>query len=267
MTDKKMGRPYKLHPSEIEKWKQKYGDNTYLVRGILCAKGLIEKGIVHEDQEYALYLLFKSIESRIHSCRYEQGIYRGVYCDWSDPISGVNEIIKLKSEMWNEWIAQTKRFLENDQCRSYRPTIDRKDTDPKIGYRISNITMLPLGQNSYKAQAKPVYAFEIGNNQSDTLATFKRYETITDAKKDLGLPKLENDTGVFTNTQDGKVFLIQSEQSTTGQKSIEVDSNENEQKVYTGYIPIGQIEIGGKVFNVHQPFTFEQVQVKLKDQA
>lgn len=261
-----MGRPYKLHPSEIKKWVEKYGENTYLPRGILCVQSLIEDEVIEEEYSMAAYLLFKSVESRIHSCRYSQGIYRGVHCDWSDPISGVSEIINLKPEMWKEWITQTKRFLENDQNQSYRPTIDRINTDPNIGYRLSNVTILPFGENSYKAQAKPVYAFEMGNKQTNVIPIFRRYDSITDAKKDLGLPKLENDTGVFTNTQDGKIVLIQSEQSTTGQKSIEVDSNENEQKVYKGYIPIGQIEIDGQIYNVHQPFTFEQMQIKLKDQ-
>jgi len=265
--DKKMGRPYKLDPSVIERWKQEYGDNTYLVRGILCTQGLIENGIIMEEHELAAYLLYKSVESRIHSCRYEQGIYKGVHCEWSDPISGVNSIIKMKPEMWNQWIAQTKCFLDNDQCQSYRPTIDRRDTNPEIGYRLSNITMLPFGQNSYKAQAKPVYAFEMGNKQSNVLGTFKRYDTITDAKKDMGLPKLENDTGVFTSTPDGRTIILQSSDATVGQKSVESVSNETEQKLYTGYIPIGQIEIDGQVYNVHQPFTFEQMQIKLNDQS
>lgn len=66
----------------------------------------------------------------------------------------------------------------------------------------------------------PVYALEMGNKQSNVIPTFRRYDSITDAKKDLGLPKLENDTGVFTNTQDGKIVLIQSKQSTTGQKAL-----------------------------------------------
>ncbi|WP_340018367.1 hypothetical protein [Paenibacillus sp. FSL H3-0457] len=267
MTDKKMGRPYKLHPSEIEKWNEKYGDNTYLVRGILCAQGLIEDGFIEEDHEFACYLLFKSIESRIHSCRYEQGIYKGVHCAWSDPISGVMDVIKYKSDMWLQWIEQTKIFLEKDQQQLYRPTVDRIETNPDVGYRLSNIAMLPFGKNSYKAQAKPVYAFEMGNSQSNSLTTFKRYETITDAKKDMGLPNLESDTGVFTNTPDGKTFILQSSATTVGEQSVELDSSETEQKVYTGYIPIGQIMIDGKVFNVHQPFTFEQVQIKLKGQA
>ncbi|QLG38725.1 hypothetical protein HW560_11810 [Paenibacillus sp. E222] len=215
----------------------------------------------------AAYLLFKSVESRIHSCRYSQGIYKGIYCDWSEPISGVSEIIKLKPDMWKEWIAQTKCFLENDQFQSYRPTIDRINTDPSIGYRLSNIAMLPFGQNSYKAQAKPVYAFEMGNNQSNVIPTFRRYDSITDAKKDLGLPKLENDTGVFTNTQDGKTFILQSSATTVGEQSVELDSNESEQKVYTGYIPIGQVEIDGQLYTINQPFTFEQMQIKLKNQA
>ncbi|PQP82798.1 hypothetical protein C0Q44_15545 [Paenibacillus sp. PCH8] len=252
-------------PSEINNWNEKYGENTYLPRAILCTQTLIENEIIDEEHEFACYLLFKSIESRIHSCRYEQGVYKGVHCAWSDPISGVMDVIKYKSEMWQGWIEQTKIFLDNDQQQSYRPTVDRRDTDPKIGYRLSNIAMLPFGQNSYKAQAKPVYAFEMGNNQTNVIPTFRRYDSITDAKRDMGLPKLDNDTGVFTNTQDGKMVLIQSEQSTTGQKNIEVDSNENEQKVYTGYIPIGQIEIDGQLYTINQPFTFEQMQIKLRD--
>lgn len=118
----------------------------------------------------------------------------------------------------------------------------------------------------YKAQAKPVYAFEMGNNQSNSLATFKRYETITDAKKDMGLPNLESDTGVFTSTPDGKTFILQSSATTVGEQSVELDSNESEQKVYTGYIPIGQIMIDGQLYTINQPFTFEQMQIKLKNQ-
>lgn len=266
MTDKKMGRPYKLHPSEIEKWIEKYGENTYLPRGILCVQSLIEEGVIEEEHSMAAYLLFKSVESRIHSCRYEQGIYKGVQCAWSDPVSGVSEIIKLKPEMWKEWVAQTKCFLENGQNQSYRPTIDRSDTDPDIGYRISNITMLPFGENSYKAQAKPVYAFEMGSNQSGALPIFRKYDSITQAKKDMDLPKLDKDSGVFTNTPDGRTFLIQSESTTTGQVSVETVSNEDSHKAYIGYIPIAQIEIDGELYNVNQQFTFEQMQIHLKNQ-
>lgn len=148
MSDKKRGRPYKVHPSEINSWIEKYGDNTYLPRGILCTQTLIENEIIDEEHEFACYLLFKSIESRIHSCRYEQGVYKGVYCAWSDPISGVMEIIKYKSDMWLQWIEQTKIFLEKDQQQSYRPTVDRTETNPDVGYRLSNIAMLPFGKNS-----------------------------------------------------------------------------------------------------------------------
>lgn len=268
MTDKKMGRPYMLHPSEITKWTEKYGDNTYLPRGILCVQSLIEDGVIEEKHEYAAYLLFKSVESRIHSCRYEQGIYKGVYCDWSDPVSGVSDIIKSKPEMWKEWIAQTKCFLENDQSQSYRPTIDRIDTDPEIGYRLSNITMLSFTENSFKAQAKPVYAFEMSNSQSVGLPTFRKFDSVTEAKKELGLQKITKDSGMFIDTQEGRTFLIQSESATNGQESVETVSNESKQKKeYIGYIPIGHVEIDGQLYTINQPFTFEQMQITLKDQA
>lgn len=262
-----MGRPYKLHPSEIAKWIEKYGENTYLPRAILCVESLIEEGIIEEEHSMAGYLLFKSIESRIHSCRYEQGIYKGVHCAWSDPISGVMDIIKYKTDMWLLWIEQTKIFLDKDQQQSYRPTVDRTDTNPDVGYRLSNITMLPFGKNSYKAQVKPVYAFEMSNNQSVGLPTFRKFDSITEAKQELGLQKLDKDSGMFTNTQDGKQFLIQSESVTSGQESVETVITESKQKKeYVGYIPIGQVEIGGQRYTVNQQFTFEQLQVTLKKQ-
>ncbi|MEI2281228.1 hypothetical protein [Paenibacillus polysaccharolyticus] len=265
--DKKMGRPYKLHPSEITKWIEKYGENTYLPRAILCVQSLIEEGIIEEEHSMAGYLLFKSIESRIHSCRYEQGVYKGVHCAWSDPVSGARDIIKYRPEMWQGWIEQTRIFLENDQQQKYRPTIDRRNTDPNIGYRLDNIQLLSFRENTQRAVNKPVYAFEMGNNQSNVTPTFRRYDSITDAKKDLGLPKLENDTGVFTSTQDGRKFLIQSETTTSGQESVETDSTESKQKKeYVGYIPIGQVEIDGQLYTINQPFTFEQMQITLKKQ-
>ncbi|MBD8839935.1 hypothetical protein IFU39_19150 [Paenibacillus sp. CFBP 13594] len=267
MADKKKGRPRIIPPSEIEEWIEKYGDNTYLPRGILCTQTLIENEIIEEEHEFACYLLFKSIESRIHSCRYSQGIYEGVFCEWDVPLNGVMDIIRHKPEMWQGWIEQTRIFLENDQQQKYRPTIDRIETDPNIGYRLDNIQLLSFRENTQRAVNKPVYAFEMGKNQSNVIPTFRRYDSITDAKKDLGLPKLENDTGVFTNTQDGKTFILQSSATTVGDQSVELDSNESEQKVYTGYIPIGQIEIDGQLYTINQPFTFEQMQIKLKNEA
>lgn len=176
MADKKKGRPYKVHPSEINNWIEKYGDNTYLPRAILSTQTLIENEIIKEEHEFAAYLLFKSVESRIHNCRYSVGIYEGVFCEWDVPLNGVMDIIRHKPDMWQGWIEQTKIFLENDQQQSCRPTIDRLDTDPNIGYRLDNIQLLSFRENTQRAVNKPVYAFEIGNNQSNTLATFKRYE-------------------------------------------------------------------------------------------
>ncbi|WP_440112181.1 hypothetical protein [Paenibacillus sp. QZ-Y1] len=215
MADKKKGRPRIIPPSEIKEWTRKYGgDNTYLARGILCVQSLIENEIIEEEHEYAAYLLFKSFESRIHSCRYSQGIYEGVFCEWDVPLNGVMDIIRHKPDMWLQWIEQTNIFLENDQQQSYRPTIDRIKTDPHVGYRLDNIQLLSFRENTQRAVNKPVYAFEIGNNQSNALGTFRRYDSITDAKKEMGLPKLDNDTGVFTNTPDGRTVLLQSSDST-----------------------------------------------------
>ncbi|WP_339236223.1 hypothetical protein MKX40_22195 [Paenibacillus sp. FSL R5-0517] len=267
MADKKKGRPHIVHPSEINNWNEKYGENTYLPRAILCAQTLIENEFIDEEHEFACYLLFKSIESRIHSCRYEQGIYKGVHCAWSDPISGLMDIIKYKSDMWSQWVEQTKIFLEKDQQQSCRPTVDRIETNPDVGYRLSNIAMLPFGKNSYKAQVKPVYAFEMSNNQSVGLPTFRKFDSITEAKQELGLQKLDKDSGMFTNTQDGRQFLIQSESATSGLESVQTENTASKKKKeYVGYIPIGQVEIDGQLYTVNQPFTFEQMQITLKKQ-
>lgn len=147
-TKPKKGPPYKLHPSEAKEWTDKYGEGNDKVRAILFVNSAIQSHLIDAEDEFAAYLLYGSIESRINSCKYGQGVYDGVHCDWDNVIVACTEIITRKPDFWNAYCEMTKEYIKHDHKLAFRPTVDRIKDDPSIGYRLDNIAVLSHGDNA-----------------------------------------------------------------------------------------------------------------------
>lgn len=250
----------------MKKWTEKYGESNDKVRAILFCHSAIESNMIEEEQEFAAYLLYCSVESRINSCHYGQGVYEGVHCDWDNAIVGCTDIITKKPDFWAEYVEMSKIFLENDQRLSYRPTIDRINEDPEIGYRLDNIAVLSHGDNARKALAKPHYVFEVDllNDPFNLQAnkSFRKYISKKEAVESLGL-KFKTDTGRLFEA-NGKLYLIQSEAITLGQQEIE-DYELEDENLYKVNIPIPVVDANGNRGIANIVATFPYMVIKLKD--
>ncbi|WP_339820703.1 hypothetical protein MKZ15_06240 [Paenibacillus sp. FSL R7-0216] len=263
----KLGRPFALPPTELQKWLAKYGEQNDKPRSILFVLNAIESGLIKEEDEFAAQLLYNSMESRINSCKYGQGVYDGVYCDWSNVIDACSEVIMKRPDIWLQWCEMSKVYLRDEQKLSSRPTIDRINEDPTIGYRLFNIQVLSHGDNAKKALSKPHYVFEVDLTDSFNLRTdkkYKKYSSKKEAVESLGL-SFSSDKGRLYRS-NGKTYLVQSEQVTLGLKEIEEYDDANEEKWYRASIPIGTLtDQNGVEYYVGLPFIFPQMKILLKD--
>lgn len=264
----KKGPPYKLHPSEAKEWTDKYGEGNDKVRAILFVNSAIQSHLIDAEDEFAAYLLYNSMESRINSCKYGQGVYGGVHCGWDNVIVACTDIITKKPDFWKDYCELTNVYIEKDHQLAFRPTVDRIKDDPKIGYRLSNIAVLSHGNNAKKALAKAHYVFNL--NLEDPLnlqmnQTFKKYESKKEAVESLGL-KFNGDSGKVYEI-DGKTYLIQSEDLTLGYKELEYDES-NDTELMSAWIPVGVVRNDkGEQAIIRQEITFPAMAIKLKGEA
>lgn len=265
-TKSKLGRPFSLPPTELQKWINKYGVQNCKPRSILFVLSAIESELIKEEDEFAAQLLYNSMESRINSCKYGQGVYVGVYCDWDNTIAACTDIITKKQKFWEDYCEMAKNFLRHDQKQAYRPTIDRINEDPAVGYRLNNIAVLSHGDNARKALSKPHYVFELSLDDPFNLQKtrpFKKYSSKQEAIESLGL-KFKGDTGRVYEV-NGIMYLIQSEGITLGQKELDVDLNEDTE-LMKAWIPIGVLRNEhGEEFVLRQEIAFPTMKVILKE--
>lgn len=268
ITGNKRGRPFKLHPDELKHWTDKYSDNYNKVRTILFVNSVAESGLIGEEDEFAAYLLYDSVESRINSCKYGQGVYAGVHNDWDNVIVGCTDIISQKPDFWRDYCKMTKEFVKHDHRLAYRPTIDRINEDPEIGYRLSNITVLSHGDNAKKALSKPRFLFEIDLTDPFNVITakgFRKYNSKQEAVEALRL-KFTKDTGRLY-VSNGKHYLIQSEALTYGDDELNEKYFDQEEE-YKAQLPVAVLkDDNGNEHVLNAWFTFPVMTIKLKKQA
>lgn len=159
----------------------------------------------------------------------------------------------------------TKEFVKHDHRQAYRPTIDRINEDPKIGYRLSNITVLSHGDNAKKALSKPHFVFEVDLRDPfnvKTNKTFRKYNSKKEAVESLGL-RFNGDTGRLYET-NGKYYLIQSEALTYGDEELDESHYEQEEE-YRAQIPVALLrDENGNKHVLYAWFTFPAMAIKIK---
>ncbi|AUO05282.1 hypothetical protein C0638_01195 [Paenibacillus sp. lzh-N1] len=267
--DKGRGRPRILSEKQIERWISKYGEDIQIVdykkRGIKYSLIARESGLISEDEEFAYFLLYGSVNSRINNTKHGDEYYRRIPCEWTIPEETVEQIIKCKPEMWLEWKRLTDIYLEKGKPRGLRPSIDR--TDETEGYTFSNIAAMSQHDNTQRATAQPHFLIKMYDSKNpESSRTFRKYDTKREALKAIGLSQTESDSGKYYEA-DGCVYLLQSSALTHGEKElIQKEEDDNKEKTYRGSILIATIELGdGRTATISKEFTYTQSAVIIKE--
>ena len=159
----------------------------------------------------AEYLLYKSCESSIErgNENYTRSPYAHVRCQWKKPKDMLKSLIK-ETDFWNCWKQQTKEYIENGEKIEDRPTIDR--IDESGDYKIGNIQVLPMKDNSIKASSNECFVYII---KGVSLMEIKRFNNIKEAGAALGFPYTVVNSGkiIGINLGDGYKAIVSSEKS------------------------------------------------------
>ncbi|WP_043890876.1 hypothetical protein [Paenibacillus sp. Aloe-11] len=263
------GRPRILSEKEIKRWQDTYGEDIQIVdykkRAIKYSLIARERGLISEDEEFAYFLLYGSVNSRINNTKHGDEYYRRVPCEWTIPEETVEQIIKCKSEMWLEWKRLTDIYLEKGKPRGLRPSIDR--INEAEGYSFSNIAAMSQHDNTKRATAQPHFLIKMYDSRNpESSRTFRKYDTKREALEAIGLSQTESDSGKYYEV-DGCVYLLQSSALTHGEKElIQKEDNDDKEKTYRGSILIATIELGdGRTATISKEFTYTQSAVIIKE--
>ncbi|MCP3747546.1 hypothetical protein [Paenibacillus sp. A3M_27_13] len=263
------GRPRILSEKEIKRWQDTYGEDIQIVdykkRAIKYSLIARECGLISKDEEFAYFLLYGSVNSRINNTKHGDEYYRRVPCEWTIPEETVEQIIKCKPEMWLEWKRLTAIYLEEGRPRGLRPSIDR--TNEAEGYSFSNIAAMSQHDNTKRATAQPQFLIKMYDSRNpESSRTFRKYDTKREALEAIGLSQTESDSGKYYEA-DGCVYLLQSSALTNGEKElIQKEDNDDKEKTYRGSILIATIEFDdGRTATISKEFTYTQSAVIIKE--
>lgn len=174
-------------------------------------ENLLQLGVIQNNEVSAANTLYKSCDKRIKACKYNNGIYKDVECNWESPLSFMIDIIRKLPDMWEDWKIQNVIYSETKQD-SDRPTIDRID---EFGdYSISNIQMLSKHDNSKKARSKPCRVLIIKDLKIKGSFEFKSKKDLFSDLIKVGIPinttQIKFDTGQIQEVGNGYSLLLQS---------------------------------------------------------
>jgi hypothetical protein len=172
---------------------------------------LLELAIISICNISSARTLYLSCESRIHSCKYNIGIYKDVDCHWDSPLSFMIDIIQQLPKVWHDWKIQNAIYEETNND-SERPTLDRID---EFGnYTLSNIQMLSKHDNSKKARSKPCRVLIIKDTKVQGMFEFGSKKDLFGDLLNVGIPinaaQIKFDTGIFQEIGNGFTLLLQS---------------------------------------------------------
>lgn len=172
-----------------------------------------EKKIGLKDEELAEYLLLKSCQNVLDRVRRNQKpAYQGVKCSWNKPREMKSEIMGCAA-FWEEWKKQSKIYEKSERELSFRPTIDRIESDVEKGghYYFGNIAVLPYSKNSFKANAIKCWVIFF---EGKRMLKAVDYDSIEQVMRDLEIPSynsinIKRDSGKISYVGNGYSVLIQ----------------------------------------------------------
>lgn len=127
----------------------------------------------------------------------------------------VSYIKKEKPEHWRKWLEQTEKYLQSDNDKMLRPTIDRIDSNDN--YRIDNIDFLPFYEHIKKDKAIGVTVYDFEKK------SFREYPSMASVGEKLGcsretISKYSNSGVKYLNR-----YAIQSEGDKQSKRSKRIE--------------------------------------------
>jgi hypothetical protein len=181
------------------------------LRAMTAIETLLGLEMIKNNEISSARTLFISCESRIKACKYNDGIYKDIECDWESPLAFMLDIIQKSSQVWQDWKVQNAIY-EETKNDSDRPTIDRID---EFGnYTLQNIQMLSKHDNTKKATSKPSRVLIIKDLKIKGMFEFQSKKDLFGDLINAGIPihatQIKFDTGVFQEVGNGYTLLLQS---------------------------------------------------------
>ncbi|MEK4086300.1 NUMOD1 domain-containing DNA-binding protein [Psychrobacillus sp. FSL K6-1415] len=127
----------------------------------------------------------------------------------------VSYIKKEKPEHWRKWLEQTEKYLQSDNDKMLRPTIDRIDSNDN--YCIDNIDFLPFYEHIQKDKAIGVTVYDFEKK------SFREYPSMASVGEKLGcsretISKYSNSGVKYLNR-----YAIQSEGDKQSKRSKRIE--------------------------------------------
>jgi hypothetical protein len=97
-------------------------------------------------------LLKTSCRKAIERSRSKSGAYKMVRCSFNKPKEFYLSIIRNNTKLFEDWLKQTKIYMDSGRDYRLRPTLDR--IDEKGHYYIKNLQVISFSQNASKARKK-----------------------------------------------------------------------------------------------------------------
>lgn len=146
-----------------------------------------KEGLIQQEEIEDAIDLYKSCRSRIHSCKYNIGIYENVYCAWDDPYEFMKDILTKRDtkiwfwdNLWDYWKEQRRIYLITGD-ENEKPELDRVFASLGVGYQVGTVQCLSDRLNREKA--KQITAIRIRLYRENKLINERHFEYIDKAKK------------------------------------------------------------------------------------